>query len=99
MGTDWRIRHDLSGWKVTIRTRYCMDCGKPNLNTKEGFFKLTLSNGEKHYYTSRIDISLCPDCFKHMKLLVNDEKPDLMDEYNTKYKEAMVRGIERGNKQ
>lgn len=98
MGSDWRLRNDLSGWKVSIRTRYCSNCKSPNLNTKDGFFKLTIANGEKSYSASRIDICFCSECFKNLKTIMNNEKPNLMNEYNMRYKEAMVRSIERSNK-
>jgi hypothetical protein len=97
MTKNWYIRDD-SGWKVTIRNLHCSQCGKANLNTKEGFFKLSISSGKNHYYNERVDICLCSDCFKQHKDNVNELKPSLLDVYDTKYKEAMVRGIERGNR-
>jgi hypothetical protein len=96
MQTDrYSIREDLTGWKTRIINGKCHSCKKP-INTKDGYFKLVLDENGSNW--TKINIHLCPQCLEHVKCIFNQEKPEIQNEYETKYKEAMVRGIEKGNR-
>jgi len=85
-------------WKVKTDNVYCNGCNNIIEDKKDGFFNFNLKKKEYwREYNDGINIRLCKECFNRVKNKINDQKPDLTEVYNVKYKEAMVRGIEKGN--
>ena len=91
------IRNDLTGWRTRIINGKCTICKQP-INTKEGYFKLTIEDANYDYSMMKYNVFFCSKCLGNFRNQLGQQKPDdLNKEYETKYKLAMIRGIERGN--